>query len=173
MQIELNARDREEVISKAKEWVKQFDASDEAGAHAMLEELRLHQRQNRKNPELLGKLMGSPVEHARIAAQRVEWFWKYQDQEMVAHFQPGERTPAAAAAGDGAHIHEGAAGAVHAAAHAATGKKVDVSADSEAIITIVTIPERMLFDTEERSEEQTSELKSLMRNSYAVFCFKK
>src|SRR3546814_9101082 len=36
VQIELNARDREEVISKAKEWVKQFDASDEAGAHAML-----------------------------------------------------------------------------------------------------------------------------------------
>src|SRR3546814_621612 len=165
MQIELNARDREEVISKAKEWVKQFDASDEAGAHAMLEALWLHQRQNRKNPELLGKLMGSPVEHARIAAQRVEWFWKYQDQEMVAHFQPGERTPAAAAAGDGAHIHEGAAGAVHAAAHAATGKKVDVSADSEAIITIVTIPERMLFDTEEITVKAGQGVKLTLKNA--------
>src|SRR3546814_11869223 len=104
MQIELNARDREEVISKAKEWVKQFDASDDAGAHAMLEALWLHQRQNRKNPELLGKLMGSPVEHARIAAQRVAWFWKYQHPTLVSHFHPGERTPAPASAAAGANI---------------------------------------------------------------------
>src|SRR3546814_12630702 len=98
----------------------------------MLEALWLHQRQNRKNPELLGKLMGSPVEHARIAAQRVEWFWKYQDQEMVAHFQPGERTPAAAAAGDGAQKQERAAGAVDGAAQAANGKTGEGCDDGEA-----------------------------------------
>src|SRR3546814_8591070 len=33
------------------------------------------------------------------------------------------------------------------------------------------LPERLGFDS--RSEEHTSELQSLMRNSYAVFCLKK
>src|SRR3546814_2873826 len=34
-------------------------------------------------------------------------------------------------------------------------------------------PEVMLFDEPTRSEEHTSELQSLMRTSYAVFCLKK
>src|SRR3546814_5766203 len=40
-------------------------------------------------------------------------------------------------------------------------------------ITIVSTPKGVLSDTEARSEEHTSELQSLMRISYAVFCLKK
>src|SRR3546814_2383451 len=35
------------------------------------------------------------------------------------------------------------------------------------------IPGRSFFETRQRSEEHTSELQSLMRISYAVFCLKK
>src|SRR3546814_5988521 len=41
--------------------------------------------------------------------------------------------------------------------------------DVNALISKLT----SLIDTERRSEEHTSELQSLMRNSYAVFCLKK
>src|SRR3546814_5046743 len=36
----------------------------------------------------------------------------------------------------------------------------------------VIAPDKRPFDVEQRSEEHTSELQSLMRNSYAVFCLK-
>src|SRR3546814_3075622 len=37
----------------------------------------------------------------------------------------------------------------------------------------IALPEVTDFDSPTRSEEHTSELQSLMRNSYAVFCLKK
>src|SRR3546814_1953480 len=37
----------------------------------------------------------------------------------------------------------------------------------------VPAPEEAIWAASERSEEHTSELQSLMRNSYAVFCMKK
>src|SRR3546814_3542234 len=43
----------------------------------------------------------------------------------------------------------------------------DVTHDSEEG------PTSLLRNPDDRSEEHTSELQSLMRNSYAVFCFKK
>src|SRR3546814_3683935 len=42
-----------------------------------------------------------------------------------------------------------------------------------AATVLKAIHERNGFDTRDRSEEHTSELQSLMRNSYAVFCLKK
>ncbi|QEC51377.1 putative membrane-bound dehydrogenase-like protein [Anseongella ginsenosidimutans] len=162
VQIELSGRDREEVISKAKEWVKQFDASDEAGAHAMLEVLWLHQRQNKTNPELLGKLLGSPVEHARIAAQRVEWFRKYQEKEMAAHSQAG--LAAGADTTERTSPAEGAAHA-HAAGDTAVGAKtVDLSGESQAVLSIATIPERMLFDTKEVIVKAGQPVKLTLKN---------
>src|SRR3546814_3128928 len=51
---------------------------------------------------------------------------------------------------------------------------------SEAVLDILPAPQRGAFAKEDgerviddRSEEHTSELQSLMRNSYAVFCLKK
>src|SRR3546814_1946912 len=42
--------------------------------------------------------------------------------------------------------------------------------DIDQVIQLKTIVNQMKYD---RSEEHTSELQSLMRNSYAVFCLKK
>src|SRR3546814_5042202 len=46
-----------------------------------------------------------------------------------------------------------------------------VEPDSQA--TMVQVGEGLIGRVIDRSEEHTSELQSLMRNSYAVFCFKK
>src|SRR3546814_7314267 len=44
---------------------------------------------------------------------------------------------------------------------------------SDCSVTIVRGPDEYLFGEEKRSEEHTSELQSLMRISYAVFCLQK
>lgn len=164
VQIELSGRDREEVISKAKEWVKQFDPSDEAGAHAMLEVLWLHQRQNVPNPELLGMLLGSPVEHARIAAHRVEWFWNYRKEAMAAHVPGGAASSAAAGHAHGAEDAGSAAAAIAEAGSGRDGKTVDLSGESEAVVTISTVPEKMLFDTEEIIVKAGQPVKLTLKN---------
>src|SRR3546814_9222980 len=61
--------------------------------------------------------------------------------------------------------------------HGESTAKVKAAADAASI----TVPppaldpeqQRMLDEIKARSEEHTSELQSLMRNSYAVFCLKK
>src|SRR3546814_6851602 len=44
---------------------------------------------------------------------------------------------------------------------------------SDIVSVVVAVLSRMVFDFAIRSEEHTSELQSLMRISYAVFCLKK
>src|SRR3546814_3122066 len=46
-------------------------------------------------------------------------------------------------------------------------------AEGERETLVAQLMNRYRLSTEERSEEHTSELQSLMRNSYAVFCLKK
>src|SRR3546814_1915176 len=62
--------------------------------------------------------------------------------------------------------------------HAAPGARVEVVADAERGEAVVTeladsLVVRAAKDVHQRSEEHTSELQSLMRISYAVFCLKK
>ena len=73
--VELSERDTAEVIAACKEWMKGFDVKKEEGAHHLLEALWLHQQHNVRNTELLTSLLGSPVLHARIAANTVQHHW--------------------------------------------------------------------------------------------------
>lgn len=75
VRVELSGRNSEEVISEAQKWVRRFDPNKVSDALPMLEILWLHQQHNVKNLELLNQLLQSPVEQARIAAQKVAWFW--------------------------------------------------------------------------------------------------
>src|SRR3546814_8041460 len=65
-----------------------------------------------------------------------------------------------------------AAGAPSVAPSAAASATV-----TAVVVTVLSIVVSLLFDAVrqgvQRSEEHTSELQSLMRNSYAVFCLKK
>src|SRR3546814_4630640 len=57
------------------------------------------------------------------------------------------------------------------------GKEADKLKDSDKLIcrlaAVLEIARETDFDADSRSEEHTSELQSLMRTSYAVFCLKK
>lgn len=77
--VELSARNSEEVLSKAQEWVQNLDPQDKEHALPMLEVLWLHQQFNVKNRELLTTVLKSPEERARIAAQKVAWFWSERE----------------------------------------------------------------------------------------------
>src|SRR3546814_7149305 len=57
--------------------------------------------------------------------------------------------------------------------HAAVVAMPRFGAAGQDILAFFFAEPRMLVGEEERSEEHTSELQSLMRNSYAVFCLKK
>lgn len=79
VRVELSGRDSRQVIEKAREWVSTLDPQKEEDALPMLEILWLHQQHNIENRELLVQVMQSPVEQARIAAQRVAWFWSERE----------------------------------------------------------------------------------------------
>ncbi|WP_236980376.1 PVC-type heme-binding CxxCH protein [Membranihabitans maritimus] len=79
VRIELSERNTEEVIDKAQDWVNALDAAKKENALPILEILWLHQQHNIRNKELLVKVLQSPVEQARIAAQKVAWFWSDRD----------------------------------------------------------------------------------------------
>src|SRR3546814_17914346 len=49
----------------------------------------------------------------------------------------------------------------------------DVPAEQDDVVAVADFPETHLVLPRSRSEENTSELQSLMRTSYAVFCLKK
>src|SRR3546814_6822707 len=53
------------------------------------------------------------------------------------------------------------------------GKKINVIKEIRAITGLGLTEAKTLVESAPRSEEHTSELQSLMRNSYAVFCLKK
>ncbi|HAW99526.1 MAG TPA: hypothetical protein DCX67_13415, partial [Opitutae bacterium] len=73
--IELSERNTDDVIRETEKWLKQFDAKNKAHAHHFLEALWIHQQHNVVNGELLGKVLASPENHAKIAAKTVEQFW--------------------------------------------------------------------------------------------------
>lgn len=75
VRVELSGRDTEEVISKAQKWVSELDPQKRENALPILEILWLHQQHNVVNRELLNQVLKSPEEQARLAAQKVAWFW--------------------------------------------------------------------------------------------------
>ena len=70
--IELSERDSGEVMAALGKWMKQWDFQNPAHAHNLLEGLWLQQQHNRVDDKLLGKVLESPVHHARIAAATVK-----------------------------------------------------------------------------------------------------
>lgn len=75
VRVELSERDTDEVIRKAQEWAGKLDPKKRDDALPLLEILWLHQQHNVQNRELLVQMLKSPEEQARIAAQKVAWFW--------------------------------------------------------------------------------------------------
>ena len=75
VRIELSERNTDEVIRKAQEWAGKLDPKKTEDVVPLLEVLWLHQQHNVQNRELLVQMLKSPVEQARIAAQKVAWFW--------------------------------------------------------------------------------------------------
>ena len=73
--IELSERKTEDVIKETQKWLKQFDPKNKAHAHHLLEALWIHQQHNVVNKKLLDQVLGSPENHAKIAAKTVEQFW--------------------------------------------------------------------------------------------------
>jgi sugar lactone lactonase YvrE/lysophospholipase L1-like esterase/mono/diheme cytochrome c family protein len=82
--VELSERNSDEVISKAQEWVSHLDPQKKENALPILEILWLHQQCNVKNRELLTAVLKSPEERARIAAQKVAWFWSDREYHQNA-----------------------------------------------------------------------------------------
>ncbi len=82
--VELSGRNGEEVLSKAREWLAQFDPKKKEDALPILEVLWLHQQFNVKNRELLATVLKSPQERARLAAQKVAWFWSEREYHREA-----------------------------------------------------------------------------------------
>jgi mono/diheme cytochrome c family protein len=77
--VELSERKTAAVIKAAQKWMLDFDVNKEDEAHHLLEALWLHQQHNVRNEALLNKLLGSKIEHARIAAATVKHFWTTVD----------------------------------------------------------------------------------------------
>ncbi|MEO5999929.1 MAG: PVC-type heme-binding CxxCH protein, partial [Chitinophagaceae bacterium] len=75
VQVELSGRNTDEVIQKAQEWVAKLDPMKKEDALPMLEVLWLHQQHNVINRPLLVKVLRSPEYQARLAAQKVSFFW--------------------------------------------------------------------------------------------------
>ncbi len=72
---ELSGHDSQKVIEATQQWIKQFDFAKAEDAHHLLEALWLHQQHNIANPDLLKRMLNSPVAHARNAARRVKQMW--------------------------------------------------------------------------------------------------
>src|SRR3546814_1173028 len=52
-------------------------------------------------------------------------------------------------------------------------KLIERNPEVKVVVTVSPVPMAQTFTNMDRSEEHTSELQSLMRTSYAVFCLKK
>ncbi|MBX7073404.1 MAG: c-type cytochrome [Pirellulales bacterium] len=74
--IELAARDSDEVIRAAKDWLAKLDTADPNYEHHRLEGLWLHQSHNVIDPELLAAVLASKDFRARAAATRVLCYWR-------------------------------------------------------------------------------------------------
>ncbi len=81
--VELSERDSAAVIAATQEWMAQFDPTDAADAHHLLEALWLHQQHNVVNKDLLALVLASPEAKARIAAGTVDQFWSHNAAQPV------------------------------------------------------------------------------------------
>src|SRR3546814_3261347 len=70
------------------------------------------------------------------------------------------------------HIGKSAPALDHLEVHQLTGRVVDIDEKGALRPAILKPPMLRTVDLDQRSEEHTSELQSLMRISYAVFCLK-
>ena len=77
--IELSERKTEDVIVACKKWASKWDSAKAEHAHHLLEALWVHQQHNVRDGELLGKVLNSPVSHARVAAKTVQHLWYTAD----------------------------------------------------------------------------------------------
>jgi len=77
--IELSERKTKDVIAACQKWVKKWDPAKKEHAHHLLEALWVHQQHNVRDGELLGKVLNSPVSHARVAAKTVQHLWYTAD----------------------------------------------------------------------------------------------
>lgn len=81
--IELGARPTDAVIAAVSKWMKQFDASNLADQHALMEALWVHQWHEVVNEPLLRQMLRSPEPRARAAATRVLCCWRDQVRERL------------------------------------------------------------------------------------------
>lgn len=88
VRVELSRRATSEVIEKTKKWAAALDPGNKEHALPLLEALWIHQQHNVKDRELLLKVLKCREEQARIAAQKVAWFWS--DRET--HFRGDSTT---------------------------------------------------------------------------------
>lgn len=77
--IELSERNTKDVIAACKKWASKWDPANKEHAHHILEALWVHQQHNVRDGELLGKVLNSPVSHARVAARTVQHLWYTAD----------------------------------------------------------------------------------------------
>ncbi|MCH2064652.1 MAG: GDSL-type esterase/lipase family protein, partial [Roseibacillus sp.] len=77
--IELSERNTKEVIAACQKWLKKWDHGNKDHAHHILEGLWVHQQHNVRDMDLLGKVLKSPVSHARVAAKTVQHLWTTAD----------------------------------------------------------------------------------------------
>jgi azurin len=75
--VELSEHDSAEVIAATELWLQNFDPTDPADAHHLLEALWVHQQHNVENRDLLALLLNSPEPHARTAARTVQYAWEH------------------------------------------------------------------------------------------------
>jgi len=126
--VELSGRETDEVINRLTQWLEQFDPERLEDAHPLLEGLWMHQQHNVVNDDLLEKLLQSPEPNARIAAERVRWFWKERDPQLMAqHLSHVIQTPAEDS-------------------FERDGLELDLSEETVAILSIRAVVEQMRFD---------------------------
>jgi len=75
--VELSEHESADVIAATELWIQQFDPTDPADAHHLLEALWVHQQHNVENRDLLALLLNSPEPRARIAARNVQYAWEH------------------------------------------------------------------------------------------------
>lgn len=150
VRVELSGRDSKEVIQKAQIWANGLDAKKKEDVLPLLEVLWLHQQHNQKNGQLLKSLLTAPVEQARIAAQKVAWFWsdrpthfvgssgkEISGMEFRTFYEPFWKVPESA--GASAHQMHQPATAATAVAKVESTKKLDLRNDPVAKLTIESI----------------------------------
>ncbi len=76
--VEISEHNTDEVVAATAEWIKQFDGTNPADAHHLLEALWVYEQHNVVNEGLLTVLLNSPERKARDAAQRVKYMWEIE-----------------------------------------------------------------------------------------------